>query len=461
MLDVENQLRGYVEQLDTTRVDVDIEEALEGGGGFTPQDRYRKPVLRQPFRGWAAAVSAVVVLVLLGGVAWFIGSDNDSAGTVDDEQAPNTTISSTESTVLDGSSPSSTIVTPTTEPVPSIDAALIAGQWSRHELLVPGRAFPWVGAVETTSSGYVAVGRTWASSDVVTAQVWVSVDGIEWEALSADEPVFSDSLIDNAVANDQGIVAWGLHDKRDPGAVFDIVIWFSPNGTDWERVVDTQSNIDAPFPTGGIALDNGGFVLYGGSVFDSSVRVSTDGKQWEVIPTPVDFRAMAQLESGDLIAAGGSGSEPTTWISTDGVSWTLFSEDHQITEGFSVQIGPMIRGGPGFVLAGGDTDEHSVLWVSDDGRSFEETLHLPQGVGLAAMAASSEWIVGVGGDGIGGPAIWVSHDGIEWVSIPLGDMPGAFLRDVTYNGTAFVAIGTQNCDTECEPLVLRWQPTSP
>lgn len=460
MLDVETQLRGYVEQLDTTRVDVDIEEALEGGGGFTPLDRYRKPVLRQPFRGWAAVASAVVVLVLLGGVAWFIGSEDDVAGTVD-EQAPNTTISSTESTVLDGSSPSSTIVTPSTEPAPSIDAAVIAGQWSTHELLVAERVFPWVGAVETIGSGFVAVGQTWAPSDVTTAQVWLSVDGVEWEALPADDPVFSDASIADAVANDQGIVVWGLHDKRDPGAMFDMVIWFSANGTDWERVVDIQSNVDEPFPTGGIALDTGGFVLYGGSVFDSSVRVSPDGKQWEVIPTPVYFSAMAQLDSGDLIAAGGIVSEPNTWTSKDnGVSWTLFSEDHQITEGFSVELNTMIPRGSGFVAAGGKPDGHSVFWTSVDGRSFQETLHLSVG-GAVAMAASQEWIVAVGGDGIGGPAIWVTHDGIDWVSIPLGDMPGAFLRDITYSGTAFVAIGTKNCDTECEPLVLRWQPTSP
>ncbi len=77
------------------------------------------------------------------------------------------------------------------------------------------------------------------------------------------------------------------------------------------------------------------------------------------------------------------------------------------------------------------------------------------------MAASQEWLVAVGGDGIGGPGIWVSHDGVDWVSISLGDITGAFLRDITYNGTALVAVGEHNCSTECEPLVLRWQPSTP
>ncbi len=68
---------------------------------------------------------------------------------------------------------------------------------------------------------------------------------------------------------------------------------------------------------------------------------------------------------------------------------------------------------------------------------------------------------GSGGDqarGVGGGAIWISQDGIDWEPVPVNliDRRGTGLGDVAYNGSVFVAIGSRFE----EPLVLSWTPDS-
>ncbi len=49
---------------------------------------------------------------------------------------------------------------------------------------------------------------------MLTAQVWTSVDGTRWESVVDEETVFADSQMNAIVANEQGLIAWGL--KQPP-----------------------------------------------------------------------------------------------------------------------------------------------------------------------------------------------------------------------------------------------------
>ncbi len=51
---------------------------------------------------------------------------------------------------------------------------------------------------------------------MLTAQVWTSVDGTRWEPVVDEETVFADSQMNAIVANEQGLIAWGLKQLRRP-----------------------------------------------------------------------------------------------------------------------------------------------------------------------------------------------------------------------------------------------------
>jgi hypothetical protein len=282
------------------------------------------------------------------------------------------------------------------------------------------------------------------------------------------------------LANDSGAVVWGQNDRQGG-----TVILTSSNGTAWDLITTRQPPLDGHrIFTDGIALASGGYLIYGvpsrcnvpsGDCFPVDaprLLVSADGVSWELIPTPVTFTAITQTDTGDLLAVGGSISEPTTWISDDdGRTWQAHGPDRTIGEGPSVQVWVLESTPHGLIAAGLDADQQSMLWLSEDGKTFTAVHELPVGPepkgykAVNAIAFGEGWVIAVGGlrtDAGDQQLMWASQDGIEWQAVPLEGtyLGGAELKDIVYRDSVFIAVGYDAYspgDFGGIPLVLRWE----
>jgi hypothetical protein len=396
----------------------------------------------------------------------------------------------TDLPVAEANSTTTASVTTTTvvtdDPVALSGVELIASQWTSHKLGTDPLAVIGANSVSYVGSeGFFIAGTHWTrESTVYQARLWRSTDGTGWGVVPGSGTVFPERIgASGVIGDDSGMIAWGEGSVwGGPGGT---VVWVSQDGTDWM----VSAEIDTPLPTRGLLLESGEFMLYGGGNEDfdlgsstggeTSLLLSADGITWDIIPAPVAFSAMVQLDSGEIVAIGGQAGEPMTWVSSDGQAWTLLSEDHSISQGQGVMVNALIVAGPGLIAGGTNMDGEAALWLSTDGRTFQQTASFPSkgsidsfpGMGalpsVKAIAVGQDWLVAVGdygwggdqGRGTGGGAIWVSRDGLDWESVPtdLIDRRGTGLFDVAYGGSTFVAIGDRNQ----EPLVLRWQPESP
>jgi len=124
----------------------------------------------------------------------------------------------------------------------------------------------------------------------------------------------------------------------------------------------------------------------------------------------------------------------------------------------------------GLIAAGLDADQRSMLWLSEDGRTFTAVHELPVGPepkgyrAVNAIAFEEGWVIAVGGlrtDAGDQQLMWASEDGIEWQSVPLEGtyVGGAGLEDIAYRDSVFVAVGNHafSVGNAGIPLVLRWE----
>jgi len=451
---------------------LDLLEAPDQWGAIEARATVEAVSSERPLRllipDWAAAVTAaVVVVVVIGGAALLLSPA--------DEVTPQ------------GTTPPTPTVAPT-EPVTSVDDATVTtivvpesavpGPWTPHR--ITGN-FPSTGDVAAFGSGFVAVGQqstlnqgdSWGRG-----QIWTSVDGQSWKAVTGtlfEQGHFALGVL----ASDSGGVVWGTNDRQGG-----TVILTSSNGTAWDLITTRQPPLDGHrIFTDGIALASGGYLIYGvpsrcnvpsGDCFPVDaprLLVSADGVSWELVATPVTFTAITQTDTGDLLAVGGSISEPTTWISDDdGRTWQAHGPDRTIGEGPSAQVWILESTPYGFIAAGLDADQQSMLWLSEDGKTFTAVHELPVGPepkGYRAVNASAfgdGWVIAVGslrteaGDQ---QLMWASEDGIEWQSVPLEGtyLGGAALEDIVYRDSVFIAVGNHafSVGNAGIPLVLRWE----
>lgn len=425
--------------------------ALEGLPVPPFEDAHRR--LRQ--RGIRMAVATSGAVALVAGVVLLFPRTTDLPVA---EASSTTTASVTTTTVV------------TDDPVALSGVELIASQWTSHKLgtdplaVISARLISYV-----ESKGFYIAGTYWGPEiNFYQARLWRSTDGAGWGVVP-DSARFGETRV---IGDERGMVAWG-----------EGFVWVSQDGTDWT----ISAEIDAPLPRNGMVLESGEFILYGGGAEDfdtgstgeeTDVLVSADGITWDIIPAPVAFSAVVQLDSGELVATGGAASEPMTWTSPDGRAWTLLSEDHSISQGQGVIVNTLVAAGPGLIAGGTNLNGEATFWVSADGRTFRQTASFPP-IGpidswpdmagppsVQAIAVGQEWMVAVGdygsgGDqarGVGGGAIWISQDGIDWEPVPVDliDRRGTGLGDVAYGGSTFVVVGDRNQ----EPLVLTWEPSS-
>jgi hypothetical protein len=166
--------------------------------------------------------------------------------------------------------------------------------------------------------GLVAVGWT-LQSDVDTATVWTSLDGIAWSRVLDDQQVFGPyAEIDDVTAGGPGLVAVGSY--GDAAAV-----WTSPDAHTWTRV-----------------------------------------------PVDDDLQHVVHVVAGEpgLVAVG---DDHDIWTSPDGYTWTRVPDDEGVFE--RTNVNAVTAGGPGLVAVGSDESNwqelpRPLIWTSPDGYTW-------------------------------------------------------------------------------------------
>ena len=456
-MDLDTVFRQHSEQTDAAFEDTTIPPFR----GIRQQHRWRGPQIAVAMVGAAAVVVTLVLLL-----------PRQASLPVAEESSTTVSTATTEA------------VAPTTSATsaPLVGVELIATQWTSHSLgsdrlaVIGNRSISYI-----ESQGFFIAGTHWTvGNDWFRGRLWRSEDGTDWGVVPGSGTIFPERVgLADVIGREGALVTWGHGVTVDPSTT----VWTSQDGWAWT----VSAHIPAAAPRRGLVLQSGDLLLWGGGTEgpetgftgNPEVLASTDAVSWEVIPVPVPFTAIVRLDSGRLVATGGQASEPMTWTSTDGRAWTLLSADHSITNGTGIVVNALVAAGPGLVAGGTNAEGEAALWVSTDGRVFEQVAGFepkgPQGgwpnmeapPTVSDIAVGREWLVavgdyGFGGDqarGVGGGAIWISQDGMGWDPVPveLLDRRATSLVDVAYGDSIFVVTGGRGE----EPLVLTWKPSSP
>lgn len=338
----------------------------------------------------------------------------------------------------------------------------------------PDRPVGRIEAVTAGGPGFVAVGRGCLNDGAgnlvrCEAVVWTSTDGHAWQRAPASDATDIGTWITmsgpengmfDVAAGSPGVVAIGYSARP----AFDSAVWFSPDGTSWERLA-------APLGTAGravlrpqaVAWTGDRFVIVGedrtGGPTDATdfatararaaVWTSTDGRSWSrvedgaaldvggFIDTSEDpgSGGMADVVAGPdgLIAVGSTcttspaGCRPAAWTSTDGSTWQRASLPADITG----WLGSIAVSRNGYVAVGGGGCSGSradrpagcpaLVLTSSDGRSWLQQSS-PQPGDLREIATIGDRLYATAPDG---PVLlWASADGTTWSAATLVGGPG-------------------------------------
>jgi len=170
-----------------------------------------------------------------------------------------------------------------------------------------------VHAIAAGGPGFVAVGHVYP--DTKDAAVWVSPDGISWEAVGDQAALGGpdNQTMNDVVAGGPGLVAVGEEETPDG---YDGVVWVSENGRDWSRVADPDGVFGGPGwqDIRSVVTGGPGLVAVGSVEGADQVWTSADGLTWVKEPSgAIEFRGpgggFAHISTGPAGAAtlwGGS-----------------------------------------------------------------------------------------------------------------------------------------------------------
>ena len=155
------------------------------------------------------------------------------------------------------------------------------------------------------------------TDNLVAPLLWASRDGRTW--LDVVDPGM-DSVTAVAGGPD-GFVATGTADSE-------AAVWFSPDGTTWERVGDGAFADPADLRLGSVAATSAGYVVVGGngqclssSCPDQDVAIwsSADGRSWSRVPNAdllTGAKAYGAFAWGSRFLLGGAhDGKPVVWVS--------------------------------------------------------------------------------------------------------------------------------------------------
>lgn len=442
-MDLETQIRGYAQAVDTTQSALTIAEIVErrlGTEAVRPLEPHRGSHERQQHRGWlVAAVAAAVVLIVVGSVAWLSRAEVDEAPVA------------------------------TTAPIDQLSSLV----WSRLPDNNDGPVLAGVAGVSGASitaggPGFVAVGTNSSPGPEGDgdAVVWTSTDGVSWSLVPHNESVFGGEgrqWMHSVAQGGPGLVAVGSDD--DTAAV-----WTSPDGMTWSRVPYDE----AAFGESGsrmMSVTAGGPGLVAVGTDDrrgAAVWTSVDGRTWSRIPHDdavfggeSDVFMMDVTAAGPgLVAVGGEGDLAAIWASPDGITWSRVPLDDDLSGVKSSWMVSVTAGGPGVVAVGTVTEvsnPQAAVWTSVDGITWSRVKHDDAIFGedgwneMRSVVAADDGLVAVGfvsdasQDG-SDAAVWTSVDGITWSRVPHDE--AVFGSDtmwgVAYGDRRVVAVGASD-----------------
>lgn len=301
--------------------------------------------------------------------------------------------------------------------------------------------------------------------------LWVSTDGAGWKGTASGALGGAADL--RALAPwRQGLMAGG----EETGAA---VIWRSADGYAWDRIGGGRDDLLWSGRISGLVEWNGAILATGGSDYDrrgykASVWLQV-GKAWELTQLTDTQGSLESVDTFDgLLIAVGHYTDATfdlfgmIWLSSDGRSWEQAVDLGQLT---GVQLLDLTRGPNGFVTVGTvisaieDDDENfqqfdPFVMRSVGGQLWEKvTVTLPAEGGLDGVATSDDGVVAVGW---AGPSeldihglILFSEDGRIWSPATItSSVELGQLNAVTYTGESWVAVGKAR-GNRCECAVLQ------
>lgn len=400
MSDLETTLRAYVEH---TIERVDAEDVLGPADGHRPRPGPRSWQRPVP----VIVISALVVLLAIGGVALIGLLSGDEEAPVVAEPPPVTTAPTPETTtppattmVATTEAPPTTAAPSTTQPapttttstttttIPPVTPAHLEITWQQAPTQPAFGTYDSVGSVIEGGPGLVAVGGIPDDYGYGDGAVWTSADGVTWErtavlggvmtALGTDRNQF----IQDVAAGPAGLVAVGWVDFETGDS--DPPIWVSPDGIAWERVTGNQDAFSPGVFINAVTAGGPGYVAVGEEATETepghaAIWVSTDGRDWARVDQPLgegytesSINDVARTESG-IVAVGFA--DPDTmwgfpaarvlaWTSQDGLDWDR------------AELGPeagfvsAVAGEGGATVVVGNTADDTTAWISPDGNTW-------------------------------------------------------------------------------------------
>jgi len=273
--------------------------------------------------------------------------------------------------------------------------------------------------------GLVAVGSTALHDRDYDGRIWLSEDGSDWTVVTDPDLGGPDNqFIETVAAVGIGLIAVG---SSDDAGDRDLVVWTSPDGIDWDRVV--SAGLGGPgdqilWPFGKPILATDDLIVVSGMDDDeAAVWTSADGRTWSRVHLPHVLGGTGQQAIAGLAAAG-PGVLAVGWNDLDAAVWT--SEDGKNWTGI---VSAAFRGPGEQRMTGALATEDGFVAVGDS-LSYEEIYFLGRGSKATSDAA-----------------VWTSTDGVEWERAEgLRELGDQHIQNVGVLGSILVGVGFDSPD---------------
>lgn len=305
----------------------------------------------------------------------------------------------------------------TVDRVPTAWTSADGEAWETHAVAYeapeddfPGPAGPWMDNLVEHDGWLYAIGGYRGYGDAMSPLGWRSQDGRSWEQIVSQNPFYTKgySVVD-LVSGDAGLLALTRGFAERSGGV-----WLWTPDASWQEVTSQMPATSAGAVFNNAAWANGRYVVVGdgtdGGHDDASTWTSTDGRTWEVTtePYPLEsnhdllgvFTAVAPAPGGTWTAFLAAPGRAVALNSTDAKSWEVTQDMQDTMETHPGHVSAVVPVAGRLLAAGGAAEsyglgvgEGSWILVSDDGRSWRETLRTDTAGGRRTIASNGTSVV--------------------------------------------------------------------